>query len=64
MKRYSRFFLRGVKPSQADNLYTEPMLRELLADMQIVHLAEYDAHIAEGVGHHGMSALIDVVAKR
>ncbi|MEI7843071.1 MAG: class I SAM-dependent methyltransferase [Gallionellaceae bacterium] len=51
-------------PSQADNLYTEPMLRELLSDMQIVHLAEYDAHIAEGVGHHGMSALIDVVAKK
>lgn len=51
-------------PSQADNLYTEPMLRELLSDMQIAHLAEYDAHIAEGVGHHGMSALIDVVAKK
>ncbi len=51
-------------PSQADNLYTEPMLRELLSDMQITHLAEYDAHIAEGVGHHGMSALIDVVAKK
>ncbi len=51
-------------PSQADNLYTEPMLRELLSDMQIIHLVEYDAHIAEGVGHHGMSALIDVVAKK
>ncbi len=51
-------------PSQADNLYTEPMLRDLLSDMQIVHIAEYDAHIAEGVGHHGMSALIDVVAKK
>jgi 2-polyprenyl-3-methyl-5-hydroxy-6-metoxy-1,4-benzoquinol methylase len=51
-------------PSQVENLYTEALLRELLADMQIVHLAEYDAHIAEGVGHHGMSALIDVVAKK
>jgi 2-polyprenyl-3-methyl-5-hydroxy-6-metoxy-1,4-benzoquinol methylase len=51
-------------PSLVDNLYTEPMLRELLADVQIVHLAEYDAHIAEGVGHRGMSALIDVVAKK
>jgi cyclopropane fatty-acyl-phospholipid synthase-like methyltransferase len=51
-------------PSQAESLYTEALLRELFADMEIVHLAEYDSHIAEGAGHHGMSALIDLVARK
>ncbi len=49
-------------PSQIENLYTESMLREGFADMQILHLAEHDDVIHEGVGHNGMSALIDMVA--
>jgi cyclopropane fatty-acyl-phospholipid synthase-like methyltransferase len=51
-------------PSQAENLYTEALLRELFADMDILHLAEHDSHISEGAGHHGMSALIDLVARK
>jgi len=51
-------------PSQAENLYSEAMLRELCADMDILHLCEHDSIIREGAGHSGMSALIDVVAKR
>ncbi len=48
-------------PSQAENLYTEAMLRKEFADMEILHLLEHDDIIREGVGHSGMSALIDMV---
>ncbi len=51
-------------PSQAENLYTEAMLREAFADMDILHLSEHDDIIREGAGHSGMSALIDVVARK
>ena len=50
-------------PSQLENLYTEAMLRELCADMEIVHLREHDSVIHEGTGHSGQSALIDLVAR-
>jgi hypothetical protein len=39
------------------------MLREAFADMSILHLSEHDAIIREGLGHSGMSALIDLVAR-
>ncbi len=32
--------------------------------MEIVSLAAYDASVSEGSGHHGMSALIDLVARK
>jgi len=51
-------------PSQVENLYTEAMLREAFADMDILHLAEHDDIIHEGSGHSGMSALIDLVARK
>ncbi|MDZ4202624.1 MAG: class I SAM-dependent methyltransferase [Gallionella sp.] len=51
-------------PSQVENLYTEAMLRLAFADMEILHLCEHDEHISEGSGHHGMSALIDMVARK
>ena len=51
-------------PSQADNLYTPELLRKMFADMEILHLVEHDSHISEGAGHSGMSALIDLVAKK
>ncbi len=51
-------------PKAVENLYTEPMLREAFADMQILELRAYDAEIAEGTGHRGMSALIDLVARK
>ncbi len=51
-------------PSQAENLYTEAMLREMFADMDILHLREQDSVIREGAGHSGMSALIDLVARK
>lgn len=51
-------------PSQAENLYTEALLRELFAGMEILHLREHDDIINEGVGHSGMSALIDLAARK
>jgi cyclopropane fatty-acyl-phospholipid synthase-like methyltransferase len=51
-------------PSQAENLYTEAMLRDSFADMDIVQLREHDSVIREGTGHSGMSALIDMVARK
>jgi cyclopropane fatty-acyl-phospholipid synthase-like methyltransferase len=51
-------------PSQFENLYTEAMLRKEFADMDILHLSEHDDVIREGEGHSGMSALIDLVARK
>jgi len=51
-------------PSQIENLYTEKLLREAFADMEILRLTEHDTVIQEGVGHSGMSALIDVMARK
>lgn len=51
-------------PSQVENLYTEEMLRGEFSDMDILHLREHDSVIREGLGHSGMSALIDMVARR
>ncbi len=51
-------------PSQAENLYTELLLREAFADMDILHLREHDDILREGSGHSGMSALIDLVARK
>ena len=51
-------------PSQVENLYTETLVRESFADMEILYLVEHDSVIEEGAGHHGMSALIDLVARR
>jgi cyclopropane fatty-acyl-phospholipid synthase-like methyltransferase len=51
-------------PSQIENLYTEALLRDSFADMEILHLVERDSVISEGVGHSGMSALIDLVVRK
>lgn len=51
-------------PPQPDHLYTEAMLREAFRDFEIVSLKSHDTSIHEGVGHEGMSALIDLVASK
>jgi len=51
-------------PSAAENMYTEPLLRAEFADMEWLHFAEHDEEVREGSGHHGMSALIDLVARK
>ena len=49
-------------PNEPEKMYTEAMLRATFADMEILHLREHDDFISEGTAHHGMSALIDLVA--
>jgi SAM-dependent methyltransferase len=51
-------------PSQVENLYTEPQLRAELGGLMIETVESYDAEVDEGPGHKGMSALIDVIARR
>lgn len=51
-------------PPVAENMYTEVLLRESFGEMEWLHFAEHDAVIREGAGHHGMSALIDLVARK
>ncbi len=64
--------LQGYRPEQlaygtggppvAENMYTEEILRQGFADMDIVHLGSHDDEVDEGAGHSGMSALIDMIA--
>lgn len=51
-------------PSSAENLYTADTLREEFPGMKILHLREHDDEICEGEGHCGMSALVDLVARK
>ena len=51
-------------PGAVENLYTEDLLREAFGDFEIVELNAYEREIDEGPGHSGMSALIDLVARK
>ena len=74
LRRGGLVILQGYRPEQlayktggpptAENMYTEEMLRREFGDMRILHLRAHDDAIAEGAGHHGMSALIDMVAEK
>lgn len=69
-----RLMLHGYTPAQVDlgtggpphreNMYDTTMLRTAFGDMRILRLAEYEATLTEGAGHHGRSALIDLIADR
>jgi len=51
-------------PPNAANMYTADLLRDWFGDWDILHLAEHESVISEGSHHHGMSALIDLVARK
>ncbi|MBI5919171.1 MAG: class I SAM-dependent methyltransferase [Nitrosomonadales bacterium] len=51
-------------PSQQENLYTAALLREAFSGLEILQLTEHDSIIHEGAGHDGLSALIDLVARK
>lgn len=51
-------------PPAAENLYTEALLHEAFGDWDIAHLREHDDFVAEGTGHYGQSALVDLVARK
>lgn len=51
-------------PSDPAHLYTDTLLAEAFATMEIEELRSYEAVISEGAGHSGRSALVDLVATK
>ena len=51
-------------PKVLSHLYTEDLLRQAFADLDIQTLNAYETDLAEGAGHHGRSAVIGLVATR
>src|SRR5262245_35757663 len=51
-------------PDKVENLYTRAILEQAFGDFAEVEIAEHDSVIHEGAGHNGMSALIDLVARK
>lgn len=51
-------------PKQLDHLYTVDELATAFPGLELLHLDEYDAVLDEGPRHQGMSALVDLVARR
>jgi len=51
-------------PPNPEQMYTEDLMRDWFADFEILTLRDYDAEIAEGTGHRGRAALVDLVAQR
>lgn len=51
-------------PSTLENLYTEAQLRTELKAFSIEEMESKDVVLNEGSGHHGMSAVINVVARK
>jgi SAM-dependent methyltransferase len=51
-------------PPFVSHLYTRELLESAFADLSILELREYEAHLREGQGHSGLSALIGLVARR
>ena len=56
-------FATGGPPSAA-NMYTAELLRNWFGDWELAYLHEHESFISEGSHHHGMSALIDLVAQK
>ena len=51
-------------PSKIENLYTQGLLENSFGDWEALDVKAYDAEVNEGGGHVGMSALIDLVARK
>jgi SAM-dependent methyltransferase len=51
-------------PSQVELLYTRELLEKTFAGCASVEIEEYDREVHEGSGHGGMSALIDLAARK
>lgn len=72
--RGGRILLQGYTPKQLEyktggppmleNLYTKEILKNAFSDWEIEELLEYELTIKEGIGHHGKSALIGMIARK
>ncbi len=67
-------FMQGYRPEQlnyrtggpprADLMYTRAILQDGFGDMATLDISEHDSVIGEGTAHVGLSALIDLVARK
>lgn len=51
-------------PGILDQLYTKELLADRFSVLDIIALCSYDAELAEGNRHSGVSALVDLVARK
>lgn len=51
-------------PPKAERMYTRAILQQGFGDMAALDISEHDSMISEGTSHAGMSALIDLVARK
>ncbi len=51
-------------PPEAERLYTRALLESAFGDMAELEIRAHDSAISEGTAHVGMSALIDLVARK
>lgn len=67
-------FLQGYRPEQVDygtggppqreHMYTMDLLHAQFGQLEWLHSDSYDARMREGSGHDGLSALIELVARK
>lgn len=62
--RTEQLTFRTGGPPEAERLYTRALLQEAFDDMAQLDISEHDSAISEGTAHIGMSALIDLVARK
>lgn len=51
-------------PGALENLYTTELLAEAFDGWEILRLKAYERALDEGAGHSGMSALVDLIARK
>jgi SAM-dependent methyltransferase len=51
-------------PPQRENMYTRKILQDAFGDFSSLDIVEHDSVVEEGCGHKGISALIDLVARK
>jgi len=51
-------------PGIVENLYTEALLAEKFAALEILHLGDEDRELAEGLTHVGKSHVVDLVGRK
>ena len=51
-------------PKEIENLYTEALLRDAFADFEIQRVEAYETALDEGPRHAGVSAVIDLIARK
>ena len=51
-------------PKEPENMYTRPLLEQAFAGFATRQIDEYEVEMHEGSGHGGLSAVIDLVARK